>query len=109
MSDFADPDDVGTPPPSALYRPSGEPAGSTRADAGEVIVLEGYSAIVPNKMRAVGGSFTVRVPCQRWDLDETGKRAWGEQVIATWGPVPLPPPGAVVTDRGLGIPLGGTR
>ncbi|SMC32349.1 hypothetical protein SAMN06297251_10120 [Fulvimarina manganoxydans] len=107
--DFSDPDDVGVPPPSPFFRPDGTQAGKTMGAAGDTIPIRGYYALVPSKLADGDGSWTVRVPCQLWTLDDAGNRVWGRKVVASFGPLPLPPPGAVATDRGLGIPLGDLR
>jgi hypothetical protein len=96
--DFYDDDDGGIPPPSAFYRPDGMPTGNTLGNAGARVIMRGYSAIVPNKMKDSGGTFIVRVPCQLW-APKGEEREWGRKVVGTWGPAPVPRPGQVVESR----------
>ncbi|KQQ90979.1 hypothetical protein [Aureimonas sp. Leaf324] len=99
--DFFDKDDASNPPPSALYRPDGFPAGNTMGNAGEKIPMKGYSAIVPNKMRSSDGYIVISVPCQLWTQGKDGKRQWGRKVVSTWGPVPVPMPGKTSSQKAL--------
>lgn len=74
------------------------PTGNTLGNAGQRIVIRGYSAIVPNKMKGSAGRFIVRVPCQLW-TEKDGQKEWGRKVVGQWGPAPVPMPGQVVESR----------
>ncbi|GGE00387.1 hypothetical protein GCM10011390_18990 [Aureimonas endophytica] len=88
------------PPISAFYRPDGTQSGSNAIRGGQSMVLDGYSATIPNRMRGFGGTFTVMIPCQLWTDGPGGTRQWGRNVLATWGPIAVPPPGMSVTSVG---------
>ncbi|GGD87837.1 hypothetical protein GCM10011390_03230 [Aureimonas endophytica] len=51
-------------------------------------------------MRGFTGSFTLHVPCVLWTTDENGDRVYDREVVATWGPLPIPAPGSIAVGRG---------
>jgi hypothetical protein len=92
--DFFDEEQGSILPTSMLYRPDGFPANSTKIEAGQKLDVRGYSTIVPNMLKDRSGTFISNIPCQRWEKDpETGKKVFGEVVIAQLGPFPIPQPG----------------